>query len=121
MSIKVNKSVLESKPYKLSTQKAWLEKDKSSVLKLDWNESTISSPKVISALTNLIQSDHLNWYPNTNNSKLIELLAAYCSVKTDNVQYFNGSDAVHEVIFKTFSSDGDILTIIVQLMTILDL
>ena len=113
MSIKVNKSVLESKPYKLSTQKAWLEKDKSSVLKLDWNESTISpSPKVISALTNLIHSDHLNWYPNTNNSKLIELLAAYCSVKTENVQYFNGSDAVHEVIFKTFSSDGDILTII---------
>ena len=66
----------KSKPYKLSTQKAWLEKDKSSVLKLDWNESTISpSPKVISALT-AIQSDHLNWYPNTNNSKLIELLAA---------------------------------------------
>lgn len=113
MSIKVNKSVLKSKPYKLSTQKAWLEKDKSSVLKLDWNESTISpSPKVVSALTNLIQSDHLNWYPNTNNSELIGLLAAYCSVKIDNVQYFNGSDAVHEVIFKTFSSDGDILTII---------
>ena len=113
MSIKVNKSVLKSKPYKLSTQKAWLEKDKSSVLKLDWNESTISpSPKVISALTNLIKSDQLNWYPNTNNSKLIELIANYCSVKIDNVQYFNGSDAVHEVIFKTFSSDGDILTII---------
>ncbi len=113
MSIKVNKSVLKSKPYKLSTQKAWLQEDKTSVLKLDWNESTISpSPKVISALTNLIETDCLNWYPNTNNTELTKLISTYCSVDIKNVQYFNGSDAVHEVIFKTFSSDGDTLTIL---------
>lgn len=113
MTVKVNKSVLASKPYKLSTQKAWLERDKSKVLKLDWNESTISpSPKVIEALTELIQSESINWYPNTNNSQLVTLIANYCKVKEQNIQYFNGSDSVHEVIFKTFSSDGDILTII---------
>jgi len=113
MTVKVNKSVLESKPYKLSTQKAWLESDKSKVLKLDWNESTIApSPKVINALNELIKSESINWYPNTNNMELVNLVANYCEVKDKNVQYFNGSDAVHEVIFKTFSSDGDILTII---------
>tara|TARA_Y100000590_G_scaffold464031_1_gene632384 strand:+ start:997 stop:2094 length:1098 start_codon:yes stop_codon:yes gene_type:complete len=113
MTVKINKSVLASKPYKLSTQKAWLEKDKSKVLKLDWNESTIApSPKVIEAFNKLIQSESINWYPNTNNSELVNLISDYCKVEEKNVQYFNGSDAVHEVIFKTFSSDKDVLTVI---------
>ena len=113
MSIKVNKSVYNSKPYKLTTQKAWLESDKSKVMKLDWNESTIPpSPKVISSLQDLVKNGLINWYPNIQNSELVEKLSKYCNVKSHNVQYFNGSDAIHESIFKTFSDNNDILTIV---------
>tara|TARA_A100001011_G_scaffold266094_1_gene275079 strand:- start:1580 stop:2683 length:1104 start_codon:yes stop_codon:yes gene_type:complete len=113
VSIKINKAVQKSKPYKLVTQKAWNEKNHSNVLKLDWNESTIlPSPKVINALKDLVNNGSLNWYPNINNEELISKLAQYCKVNKDNIQYFNGSDSIHEAIFKTFSSDGDRLTIV---------
>jgi len=113
MSIKINKAVQKSKPYKLVTQKAWNEENQSNVLKLDWNESTIlPSPKVIDALKDVVSNGFLNWYPNINNDKLISKLALYCKVNKDNIQYFNGSDSIHEAIFKTFSSDSDTLTIV---------
>tara|TARA_Y100000590_G_scaffold141270_3_gene162057 strand:+ start:157 stop:1257 length:1101 start_codon:yes stop_codon:yes gene_type:complete len=113
MKIKVNKAVANSKPYKLVTQKAWLEEEKSKVLKLDWNESTIApSPKVIDSLKETIRADLINWYPNIQNSILINKIANYCNVSEDNIQYFNGSDSIHESIFKTFSNDSDIFTII---------
>lgn len=113
MSIKINKAVQKSKPYKLVSQKAWNENNQSNVLKLDWNESTIlPSPKVIDALKDVASHGFLNWYPNIHNDKLLSKLALYCKVNKNNIQYFNGSDSIHEAIFKTFSSDGDRLTIV---------
>ena len=113
MKIKVNKSVAQSKPYKLVTQKAWAEKNKKEVLKLDWNESTLApSPHVIDALKDAINSASLNWYPNINNTLLLKKIAQYCDIDKSCVQYFNGSDSIHESIFKTFSSENDTMTIV---------
>ena len=51
------------KSYVVSTHKAWEVSSKSDVLKLDWNESTISpSPKVRSALISFAENGLMNWY-----------------------------------------------------------
>lgn len=96
------------KPYKVSSHKAWEFKDKSDVLKLDWNEATIPpSPLVKQRLEEAFIDEQLNWYPDTNNRKLIKLLAEYNNVGEENVQYFASSDSLHEYIVRCFISTTD--------------
>lgn len=96
------------KPYKVSSHKAWEFEDKSDVLKLDWNEATVPpSPLVKQRLEEAFTNEQLNWYPDTNNLRLIKLLADYNQVKEDNIQYFASSDSLHEYIVRCFISTTD--------------
>jgi len=99
------------KPYKLSSHRAW-ETRNNEVLKLDWNEATIPpSPLVISKLKESFSEQHLNWYPDVSNKSLLFKIAAYAKVDTTEVQYFPGSDTIHEYIIRAYIEPGDKLII----------
>ena len=103
-----NDIINKLRPYKVSSHKAWEYEDKSEVLKLDWNEATIPpSPLVKKRLEESFVSEQLNWYPDTNNTKLLKLLAEYNKVEVDNVQYFASSDSLHEYIVRCFINQTD--------------
>ncbi len=108
-----SKFVKKIKPYKLSSHNAWDYFYDDDVLKLDWNEAVIApSPLVFENINKLIRNGKLNWYPNTYNLKLINLIASYNNVKKENIQYFASSDALHEYIVKAFISAGDEVIIV---------
>ena len=70
-----NKKIRNISPYTLSTPEAWSFNLDDDVLKLDWNEATIKpSPKVLAKITKVLNDGKLNWYPNINNTELINKL-----------------------------------------------
>ena len=108
-----NKYVKVLKPYPLVSHKAWEIKDKKKVLKLDWNEATISpSPKVKEKILDFLEKGNMNWYPDVNNKYLLELIAKYNNIPTENVQYFAGSDSLHEYIMRAFIEPNDKVVIV---------
>ncbi|MDY2942988.1 MAG: histidinol-phosphate transaminase [Paludibacteraceae bacterium] len=111
-----NKYLRNLKPYRLASHKIWMvtPKERSLVLKLDWNEATIPpSPKVRERMNQLLQEpDFFNLYPTTYNETLHNLLSSYVSLPKENIQYFASSDALHEYICKVFISVGDPIMIL---------
>lgn len=106
-----NKYLRNLKPYKLASHKVWSVKPeyRTKILKLDWNEATISpSPKVMERIVKILKEpSFFNLYPTTCNDELISLLAEYVQLPKENIQYFGSSDALHEYICKVFISVGD--------------
>ena len=75
-------------------------------LLLDFNERTVPVGRnVINALRNFIEKGDLQTYPEYFD--LNEKIADYAGVKSDQVMIVNGSDQGIDVIFRTFTSDGD--------------
>jgi histidinol-phosphate aminotransferase len=108
-----NKYIKALKPYPLVSHKAWESDEPDKILKLDWNEATIPpSPNVKENIVKFLKDGKLNWYPNVNNTELLEKIANYNNIPLDNVQYFASSDALHEYIIKTFVDPEDKITII---------
>lgn len=111
-----NKYLRNVKPYRLASHKIWTveSRDRSSILKLDWNESTISpSPLVKDMIYKLLEEPmFFNLYPSTLNTKLLDLLSDYVGLPTGNIQYFSSSDSLHEYICKVFISAGDPVVIL---------
>jgi histidinol-phosphate aminotransferase len=107
----VNKYLRNLAPYKLASHKIWdvpaEKRDK--ILKLDWNEATISpTPLVQERLLNIIQNNPgFNLYPKAYNQELHELFADYSGVPKSYIQYFASSDVLHEYIARVFISVGD--------------
>lgn len=106
-----NKYLRNLKPYKVASHKIWTvePEDRTKMLKLDWNESTIPpSPKVAEYLQKILAEPcFFNLYPTTYNDKLMKLLSDYVELPEENLQYFASSDALHEYICKVFISVGD--------------
>ena len=108
-----NKFIKNLKPYKLVSHKAWELSYNEQVLKLDWNEATVEpSPLVKQRIIEFAENGNMNWYPDVNNSQLIALLADYCGVNQQQVQYFGSSDYLHEYLVRTFIEDGDKVLIV---------
>lgn len=109
-----NNNIQNLKPYLSIPHKIWNLDSKNDILKLDWNESTINpSPKVIKSLINFIKNGHLNWYPNTQNLELLELLRDYTNQDNiSNIETFASSDAAHEAIIDTFMDKNSNICII---------
>lgn len=106
----INRYLRNFEPYRVASHKIWAvdEKSRSSILKLDWNESTIEpSPKVKERLKKLIETDFLNYYPATYNCELYQKLSDYTELPIENIQYFASSDSLHEYIAKMFITVGD--------------
>jgi len=100
------------KPYKVCSHKAW-EVDPCSVLKLDWNEATISpSPKVFEAIELEAKQGRFSWYPNLDNEELRSHIANYSNVHEEQVEYFGSSDSLHEYIARTFLDADQSITIV---------
>ena len=73
---------------------------------LDFNERTIPpSKKVIKALGEFIKSGQIQLYPeySTINNKIAE----YAGVKSNQVMIVNGSDQGIDIIFRTYTKNGD--------------
>jgi histidinol-phosphate aminotransferase len=103
-----NKNIKNISPYTLSTPEAWSFNQDADVLKLDWNEATIKpSPNVITRISKVLNEGKLNWYPNINNTELINKISEYNLVKNDQVQYFSSSDSLHEYIVRAFIDESD--------------
>lgn len=98
-------------PYKSAMSKAWDNRDIS--VKLDWNESTIGlSPKVIERIGKELMDGRMNWYPRVINEELSVLLAEYGKVDVNQVEFFAGSDALHEYIIDAFIDVNDVVLIL---------
>lgn len=108
-----NKFIQTLKPYVPIAHKIWEIPQQDSIIKLDWNESTLPpSPKVFSALQHALQNDNLHWYPNTKNHKLLSLLSAYTKLPSEYIEIFASSDCSHEFILQVFGEAGKSVCII---------
>lgn len=103
-----NKYVKVLKPYPVVSHRAWELVAEKDVLKLDWNELTVSpSPKVKEAILEFLEHGRLNWYPDLENKELLRLIAEYSNVTKENVQYFASSDSLHEYIVRAFTEPSE--------------
>lgn len=108
-----NKHIRNLRPYPIVSHEAWEFSDDEKILKLDWNEATAPpSPRVKEKIENFLSGGRLNWYPDTNNEKLLNAIAEYCQVQSENIQYFAGSDSLHEYIIGSFTEPGDKVTMV---------
>lgn len=108
-----SKAVASMKPYVPVSERSGNGSEAGNVLKLDWNEATVGpSPLVVKAIHDFLISGRLNWYPATKNGGLLDAIANYVGVPTECVQYFAGSDDLHEYILRAFVDVSDTVLII---------
>ena len=97
-------------PYKPASHKIWTVKseERNSMLKLDWNESSIPpSPKVAERIKKIVdRSDFYHLYPSTFNDELMNLISSYVELPRDYFRYVDSSDTVHEYIVKIFLTNN---------------
>lgn len=107
----INDSIVNLKPYKLTEHSAWDDFKNKEILKLDWNESTVPpSPLVRKYLTEYLELDRLNWYPDINNRSLLQKISDYTKMPEENIDYFASSDCIHEYLARIFLEvDDDVL------------
>lgn len=95
----MNKYIKKLKPYSLTSHKAWEYTNKEDVLKLDWNEASISpTPLVRERVIKLAETGMFNWYPDVKRDEILNLLQDYVGIGKENLQYFASSDSLHEYI-----------------------
>ena len=87
------------KIYKPVESDAWANLD-SFKLKLDWNESDYFLNKISDEILSFLNSSNISYYPNLDNSLLIEKVANYTNVTPDCIELTSGSDYAHEIILK---------------------
>ncbi|EEU7814941.1 histidinol-phosphate aminotransferase family protein, partial [Campylobacter upsaliensis] len=109
-----NKNIQKLKPYLSIPHKIWELEDENNILKLDWNEASIApSPLVFQKIEIFLKSGHLNWYPNTRNSLLLDVLAKYTGQENSSfIELFPSSDVAHEFIIDTFVDKDENIGII---------
>jgi histidinol-phosphate aminotransferase len=108
-----NEHVLNLDPYKVSSHSAWEHFRDPDILKLDWNEATANPPKpVMDDMKSYLNYGRLNWYPDINNVVLREEIAKYADIGSTNIDYFSGSDAVHEYVLRGLLSPGKKVAVI---------
>lgn len=77
---------------------------------LDFNERTIPpSPKILKAVYGLLKSNKLQLYPEYGD--LENKYAQYAKVSSNQVMITNGSDQAIDLIFRTFTDQGDTVII----------
>lgn len=107
----MNEYIKGIKPYQAASHDIWScgIKDSAGYLKLDWNEATVPpSPRVRERILELASAPcFFQWYPNTDNQRLLQAIGDYVGVKKGNVQVFPSSDTLHEYIARTYLKDGD--------------
>jgi histidinol-phosphate aminotransferase len=112
----INKYLRNLSPYKVASHKVWevSTDERKNILKLDWNEASIPpSPKVMEALLDLVNDQETYYlYPSTYNAEIMDLLASYCQLPKENIQYFASSDSLHEYLIRTYVSPGDPILIL---------
>ena len=106
-----NETLNTIKPYTVASHKIWAVEpaERSQILKLDWNEATIPpSPLVRQRLMALMEEeDVFRLYPSTFNEALMARLAEYSGLPEENIQYFGGSDDLHEYLARAYLKEGD--------------
>ena len=68
--------------------------------------------KCLKRVIDILNSNFIHLYPNLNNTKLIKVISQYCNVPHNQIQYFSGSDSLHEYIIRCFLCLGDKVLII---------
>lgn len=99
-------SIVDLSTYKLASHKVrdhlvdqdqWI-----MVWKMDWNEAVFNNADLKKYLIDRIKVLPLNYYPNTNNIKLLDKLAEYSSTSQDSILYYNWSDDALDNICELF-------------------
>lgn len=107
----MNEYIKRIKPYQVVSHDIWncKEEDLEKYLKLDWNEATVPpSPKVREKILEKANSPYFfQWYPNTDNQRLIQAIGNYVGVRKENVQVFPSSDILHEYIVRAYLKNND--------------
>ena len=105
-----NQRVKNLQPYTVSGRDKFIH-DKEWLL-LDWNESTLSTPKhVQNVLIDVIQNGFLNYYPDTHSKEGLKTLSNYLKIEPSKISIFNGSDSALNIAFECILNENDIVSI----------
>ena len=105
-----NQRVKNLQPYTVSERDKFIH-DKEWLL-LDWNESTLSTPKhVQNVLIDVIQNGFLNYYPDTHSKEGLTILSNYLKIETSKLSIFNGSDSALNIAFECILNENDVVSV----------
>ena len=111
--IKPNKHIISLEPYSITEQDVWLGKDKSKILKLDWNEAPEDHEFLREELRNIInQKGILSWYPDYNCTEITKIVAQAEDIETDSISFFPGSDVAIETFARSYLLEDDKVLIV---------
>lgn len=100
--------------YHVTSQDVWRVEDSSRYLKLDWNESTVTSEIVRRKLIEFLQKPgSINWYPDISSLNLSKAIANYIAVSPLQTLPFGGSDVALETVVRTYATTGDHVSVVV--------
>lgn len=106
--MKSKKHIQKLASYPLSSHKAWELESTHSILKLDWNEASLTIPENIKqAIIDYTKDGLMSWYPDIANKKLITAISEYTNMPSSHIQYFGGSDAALDYIVHTYVDKDD--------------
>jgi histidinol-phosphate aminotransferase len=96
-------AIKKLREYKVVSQEVWYVKDHSRLMKLDWNEATVSSPRVRKAVQSFLAKGLLHWYPDVASRELNLMIAKYCNIHENEVLTFDGSDTALETVLRVYA------------------
>ena len=108
-----NPYVAKMKEYIIVPQEIWFNKDKKSLLKLDWNESTFLNLKLHKKIMKLFsEPEYIFWYPDVNCTELTNIIAKHLSLSPQEILVFAGSDEALEAICSTYLKAEDYVGVV---------
>jgi len=112
MPVRPNHYVENLNTYKITPQEPWIEEDRRSILKLDWNEGSYIPDFVSVLATNLIKSgEYYNWYPDYSSVELHQQLSLWLDISVMQILSFPGSDVALDAICRCYLEPNSIAAI----------
>lgn len=87
------------KVYKPVRSEAWSDPNPNK-LKLDWNEGNAFLGSIIHQINHFMSSGNISFYPDIDESEILNSLSNYTGLGSDQLLLVPGSDYGHEVILK---------------------
>ena len=103
--LKPNAAVKKMRPYSPPSQ------GRADKMRLDFNENTVGcSPKVIEAISKIIDANAMSMYPEYSQPKL--KIAEFFSVEPQQLVFTNGTDEAISLLVNTFIETGEELVVV---------
>jgi histidinol-phosphate aminotransferase len=103
MLVKPNIHIEKLDAYKITPQEPWIEKERDSILKLDWNEGTNLPEFICDFAQKLLRSGkYYNWYPDYSAIELHQQISQWLNLSVMQILSFPGSDSALDAICRCY-------------------